>query len=158
MIFFHTMKSTQQMWENRTWPVRNGLYIADGTVALLKVSMPWETSDKRISVIVSGSAKLEQIHELRENRLTHLASLCEESNAGLKLTIFAGEGAHGSEGFVAVSQTTTGHLMWLAYFDCSNPFEKVLLKNGIVTAVSNLGHSWHFPLTQPERLTVDTGK
>lgn len=46
--------------------------------------------------------------------------------------------------------------MWLAYFDCSTPFEKVSLENGIVMAVSNLGHSWHFPLTRPERLTVDT--
>ena len=152
------MKTTQQMWESKMWPVRNGVYIADGTVALLKVLMPWESVDKRISASVSGSAMLDQIGEYRENKLTHLAPLCEQSYADLNLSIFAGEGAHGSEGFVAVSRTTTGRLMWLAYFDCSNPFEKVLLENDVVIVVSNLGHSWRFPLTQPERLTVDAGE
>jgi len=139
------------------WPVRNGLYLADGTVALLKILMPRENHDSTVFARVSSSVELGQVDEFRENKTTHLAPLCEQSYVDLNLRIFGGEGAHGSEGFVAVAEITTGHLVWLAYFDCSNPFEKVSFANGVVVAVSNLGHSWHFPLKQPESLMVDTG-
>ena len=150
------MKTIQQMWEDKSWPIRNGIYFADDTVAVLKILMPWENSEEAVSVSVAGSATLEQAEELRENKETHLAQLCEQANVGLDLRVVGGEGSHGSEGFIAVIELSTRHLVWLAYFDCSNPFEKVSLENGIVTAISNLRHAWHLPLTEPATLTVNT--
>ena len=54
------MKTIQQMWEDKSWPIRNGIYFADDTVAVLKILMPWENSEEAVSVSVAGSATLEQ--------------------------------------------------------------------------------------------------
>src|SRR5207244_13625753 len=101
--------------------------------------MPWETEeDKTVSIEVLRSVSLDEVNEFRENFTTHLVPVCHRSYTDFNLCVFAGEGAHGSEGFVAVTQITAGQLVWLAYFDCSNPFEKVALEDGIVMPVSNL--------------------
>jgi hypothetical protein len=148
------MKTTQQMWEDKLWPIRNGLYFADGTVVLLSILMPWETANKAVSIKISKTVTLEEVEEFGKNETTRIGSNNEQSYPDLNLRVLSGEASHGSEGFVAVTQITTGHLVWLAYFDCSNPFEKVSLVNGIVTAISNLGHAWHLPLAEPATLTV----
>lgn len=158
MIPPNAMKTIQQIWDNKLWPIRNGIYFDDGRVALLNISMPWENVGKAVSVSVASLTQLEQIDEFRENCTTHLSPLCQESYPDMNLRVYGGEGGHGSEGFIAVTQISTGHLLWLAYFDCSNPFERVSVTNGIVIGVSNLGDSWNFPLTQPDSFSVNANR
>ena len=117
--------------------------------------MPWETGGKTISVNIAGSSTLDQIEELHENKSTKLARLCERSYANTNLRLVAGEGAYGSEGFVAAAEITSAQLLWLAYFDCSNPFEEVSLINDVVVAISSLGHTWRLPLLHPETLNAE---
>ena len=98
MILVNSMKTTQQIWEDKLWPIRNGVYFVDCTVAMLKILMPWETADKTVSVTVSGLVTLDRIDELREHKKTHLTRLCEQSYDDLELRVVGGEGAHGSAG------------------------------------------------------------
>jgi hypothetical protein len=144
----------QHLWETRRWPVRSGIYFADENVVLLDISMPWETKDKKVSVSVLKSARLDDVNEFPAPERTHLIQLCEQPYPELKLSVIGGEAAHGSEGFIAVTDLETGKLVWLAYFNSSNPFESVSVSQGLVTGVSNLGHKWNFPINQPETVKV----
>lgn len=146
------MTEIQKFWESKRWPCRTGIYFSDGKVILLDVLMPWKTANKAVSVEIS---KIETIEEVKNGDTASIGWNTEKSYADSNLRVFAGEASHGSDGFIAVAENTTGLLLWLAFFDCSNPFEEISLENGVVTAVSNLGHVWHFPLKQPEKLTVD---
>jgi hypothetical protein len=148
------MRSVQEMWECRRWPIRNGIYYADDTVQFLEVSMPWETEFKTISIQPTRRVRLDEF-DLQTNLTTVIGADCESSDADLNLRLFGGGGAHGSEGFVSVADSNSGLLLWLLYLDCSNPFEKVSLFNGSVRAVTNLFHVWTLPLYSPEALTVD---
>ena len=96
---------------------------------------------------------LEKLHNLE---WTYLAQLCESVENDI--VIAGGEGGIGSDGFVAVLRTSDRHLMWLAFFDDSNPFIKVSFLNGIVIAFSNLGDVWNFPLEKPHELKVVKGR
>jgi hypothetical protein len=149
MSLLTQVKKTQQIWDLRICPIRNGIYFANDSVALLDIRMPWENTDEEIFIINLGLVSLERAQEFLEHQMTHLMQLCEQSYADLNLRIIGGEGSYGSEGFIALTEISTGILVWLVYLDCSNPFEKVSLSNGIVTATSNLGHAWHFPLAEP---------
>jgi len=143
------------MWEEKRWPIRNGIYFADETVVLMDVSIPWKIGDETPSATISNSIKLNELEEFQKNIKTRIGQSCEQSYPKLNLLISCGGGSHGSEGFIAMTQITTSNLVWLAYFDCSNPFEKVSLSDGVVTAVSNLGHKWQLPLEKPETLKIN---
>ena len=54
--------------------------------------------------------------------VTELAS-CDYAVAGLRLV--CGEGAMGSDGFVAAVRPSDGALAWVAFFDCSHPFSAI---------------------------------
>ena len=144
----------QQMLESERWPIRNGLYFPDGRVILLSVLMPWEVANESVSVTITNTVTIDEIEEIKSDYMTDCIWKNEQRYEGMNLCVSPGEGSWGSEGLVAVTQMSTGQLVWLLYLDCSNPFETALLANGVVTAVSNLGHTWRLPLAHPETLTV----
>jgi hypothetical protein len=90
--------------------------------------------------------------------MTSLQVLCDQTYNELDLRIQGGEGSCGSEGFIALSEISTQNLLWLAYFDCSNPFEKVSIEQNKVYAISNLRHIWPFPMKSPENFDVSISK
>jgi hypothetical protein len=71
------------------------------------------------------------------------------------VTAVCGEGDHGSDGFVAVLSAESRKLLWLAAFDCSNPFDSVEFIGAAVYAQSTLGKVWRFPLAEPCNFTVE---
>lgn len=143
---------TEQMWKARHWPCRNGIYLANDTVRLLDVSMPWDTKDGGLIVKVAEMVPLVRLEEVKNNRTTRIGWNDDQMYSDPTLCVIAGEGSHGSEGFVAVTQKATENLVWLLYLNCSNPFERVTIRNGIVTAFSTLGHVWQIPVMEPEQL------
>lgn len=145
---------SERMWAEKKWPIRNGIYFADDRVVLLDVLMPWETESKKMSVKVDSSLTVQEIKECVENTKTNLASLCEATDSQLKFHIYAGEGAHGSEGFVAVTHRASGNLVWLLYCDCSNPFVELKVESNKILAKSSLDQLWSFPLETPESVVV----
>ncbi len=68
--------------------------------------------------------------------------------------VSCGEGGWGGEGFVAVSRFEDDYLLWMAFFDVSNPFEKINVRENVISGVTNLGNTWRFPIDNPERLSI----
>ena len=71
-----------------------------------------------------------------------------------KLEACAGESSMGGDGFVAVRNIETKKVLWLAFFDCSNPFEKLVIKDGEIHASSTLNCVWKFNIHHPLGVSV----
>lgn len=132
-------------------PIQNGIFFGDGTVILLDVAEDY-------SVCVLEKTTFDDLTKEDELYYTHIGAHCESKDIERGIVIFAGSGDWGDAGFVAVIRASDQDLVWLAFFGCSNPMEKVCLVNEVVTAINNNGHVWRFPLAQPEALSVDTSK
>lgn len=77
---------------------------------------------------------------------TSCAVLTQLIGESASLEILAGESDWGSDGFVAVLERNTRQLVWLAWFDCSNPFARLAVHGEVLEATSTLGCTWTFPL------------
>lgn len=82
---------------------------------------------------------------------TKLIPLCELHLANHNLIVSGGGGGFGSDGFVAASQSSNDLLVWLAFFDYSNPFIELAedSKNHVI-GKTTLGELWRFDLNSPE--------
>jgi len=148
-------KTIQQIWKDRRWPIRDGIYFADETVALIDIGNPQDITKEAFSATVHSYVKLNTLKEFQEDYKTHLCETFKQEYPDADVTVLCGEGSHGSEGFIATCRISTNNLIWLAYLSESNPFEKASLSNGFVTAVSNHGHKWQFPMEEPETFKIN---
>lgn len=143
------MKSLNTTWSAGQWPTLNGLTFADGRYfAIRPIDAPREPLPMRLSY--TGPR---QIESFQEAPLTSLVRNCETSDDAAGLTAAAGECSAGEDGFVACLEST-GVLRWVAFFDFSNPFERVQFDGANLVAENNLGEAWRFPLATPWEVTV----
>jgi hypothetical protein len=141
------MASLQSLFDTEQWPIVSGIYFDSGAV------VPMEYMG-RLGVRPIGRSTLASIVELNREWMTSLTTLFETEDPRVGVRVMCGEGAHGSEGFVALSRLE-GRLAWVAYFENSNPFIKATFKDGHIIATTNLCHSWSFPIDHPEQVQVD---
>ena len=138
-------------------PFVNGIMFPDGTIQCLDVTVKWE----RPTVFTIGQGEQTSLQQLEETAPIHwtscgvLTQLIDEPT-GLK--ILAGESDWGSDGFVAVLDMRTRQLVWLARFDCSNPFGALAVHGDAIHATSTIGCTWTFPLHAPARCFVACGE
>jgi hypothetical protein len=149
------MAEIQTLWKQHVWPIKSGIAFADDRTIPIGVAMPWESDDSKIHIETCPAIQMADLPQFQRKEFTQLISVRELANPALGLTAVAGEGSHGSEGFVALTESKTGKLVWLAYCDCCNPFKEALIIDGFVVALSNLGHRWHFPLNEPQKVFVE---
>ncbi len=146
----------QKAWTEGKSPIINGIVYGDDTAVLLDIAAGAVGSS--YSIHVASKTTLADLERGQKLEWTYIAQLCEAKVFEEGLTIVGGEGGMGADGFIAVIRTASNQLVWLAFLDCSNPFEKVSLSDGIINAVTNLGHTWSFPLARPEAVTVTVKK
>jgi len=139
--------------EHQEFPRVNGIIFADGTIQLLKLAVDWGPPAKYRSIlgeIVSLDA-LNSESKLIWNDGAILAKRISDDGA---LEAVCGESDFGSDGFIAVINKKTKKLVWLASFDCSNPFDSVEFDRGHICARTTLGNFWRFPISNPQDFTV----
>lgn len=118
--------------------VVNGVAYAGGTYAVVDViDMP---RDLPCTLSIRGQLSLPA-----SAKRVLVSALAEGNHAALNLRAIVGEGAQGADGFIALFEG--GSLMWVAFFDFSNPFESVCICPPHVKAVNNLGELWSIPLS-----------
>lgn len=150
------MKTIQELWDLKMCPPVSGIYFENNTVAKMAISMPWDHKTDDILIVMNDIKSLsDAMSSNDEVGLSHLGVLCSEFYHEKDLMIFGGCGSYGSEGFIAVVESKKNRIIWLAYFDCSNEFEKVYLENDIVVGITNLQHTWKLPLIEPQKIHVN---
>lgn len=144
------MNSLIEKWGAEQCPMLNGITVANGAHHPVK---PIDAPRTQLPLRLGYS----QAHPLPDTALLQWASvnlLCESQSLPLRLKIKAGEGSMGSDGVIALFDEAD-HLQWIAFFDFSNPFERVRFEGETVVAENNLGEKWRLPIEQPWAVTIE---
>jgi hypothetical protein len=141
-------------WQNNLCPIINGIIFKDGTI---KTMNPKEVSQCNYIPEYSGTKNINSKSEIEEISFTSIYKRKPVKIPELNLLVYCGEGSWGGEGFVAVCEEHEDNevLNWIAYFDYSNPMERVEYKDKKIFAYSNLRHKWIYDAFCPENVTVE---
>lgn len=135
------MNTLFENWNEGMVPIVNGIVFPDGVV------WPVQPADQPRPLPLSLIIMKEAETRLKEQTAWTgaLPSVeATESNIGRKA--IAGECGGGSDGFVALFESNSEELIWVAFFDFSNPFEALSFDGDWVVARNNLGEIWRIPM------------
>ena len=141
-------------WSRGFCPIINGIVFSSGKIDWVNIELRSTPGSTQFHLTPGTSTSLEDLEKEDDLEWTTVITLSECQSQRLNLKVICGEGGLGSDGFVAVSEFSSKDLLWIAFFECSNPFIKIHLQNGVVTAETTLGNSWVFPVFSPEKVTV----
>ncbi len=144
----------QYQWEKEYCPCVEGILFDTGDIILMRneLLIDKETYVSRVHPLARTT--LASFLEFNPDFWTSIGKAASTIWAEGALIISCGEGGSGADGFVAASRISDKHLIWLAFFQSSNPFNEVKVEGTNVIAVSTYGHEWTFPVWHPERVSV----
>ncbi|MCP4600753.1 MAG: hypothetical protein GY847_09510 [Proteobacteria bacterium] len=146
----------QHQWASMKCPIINGILFANGDIEWINVGLlPQSGGMARIQLSPGRPTDVKTLTDEGVLDWTEVAPLCEAIDEKRNIRVFAGEGGLGADGFVAVLKASDSQLEWVAFFENSNPFVEVELRETEVLAKTNLSNTWRFPLDSPAQVTVD---
>ncbi len=143
----------QNKWKSRMCPIVNGIMFGNGKIVELEADkFEGITLHPQIQRITS----IETFVLEHGDYWTSLDELCGFDLLSRNLRITGGEGGFGGDGFVALSHSSDDQLIWIAFFEDSNPFIQVSTNNdeSVVIGITTLETVWQFPIDQPEKPKV----
>ena len=148
------MKEISRFIDHLECPSLDGIIFPDGSIDLLNIEVEWGPPiNYYIKIGEKSSIKLlETKNKLQWSDCAILISSIDEKHS---IEILAGEGNYGSDGFVSVIDLSSRNLIWLAFFKCSNPFNKLEAKHDEIHAVSTNGCLWKFRIKNPVYIVVE---
>jgi hypothetical protein len=87
--------------------------------------------------------------------LVSIFPMCQAEDKKMGIVAIGGDTSMGNEGFVAATDLSK-QLLWIAFFDFSNPFVSVEFNETEILAKNNHRELWHFPIQHPSRITIET--
>jgi hypothetical protein len=148
------MKKIENFIEHLESPSLNGIIFPDGIIRIIDIEVEWSP---RISYSIKGceDSSIIALEAERKMQWNDCAILIELISERESLKVIAGEGDYGSDGFVAVIDLNSGKLIWLAFFNCSNPFNELKIKDQDLHAISTNGCLWKFKISNPVDLVIE---
>lgn len=148
------MNEIADFLDHQEYPNVSGIIFPDGFIQLVTVSVDWGVPPN-FQAELDGTTTVETLKSQGQLSWSDGAILAETVSDDGAFKAVCGEGDFGSDGFVAVVHTETQKLVWLAAFNCSNPFNHVSFKESSVCAESTLGAVWRFPLNDPSQFVIE---
>ena len=148
------MEFIQRRWRDEEILRAPGVVFATGEQVHIKCVEAFSEEGPDVRVQVLGRGAVDPALEFDESAWTFACQQgsCDWEPGNLRLS--CGECSWGSDGYVAATQLSDGQLVWVAFFDRSNPFREIKVIDGRAVAVSTYDDIWTFPLDHPERVTV----
>ena len=148
------MKPIADFIEHLECPTITGIIFPDGTIHRLDIRMDWKSS-KKYTIHVGSQTSIEGLREENELGVNYCGINVTAIDKQHDIEVVAGEGNFGSDGFIAVVGLKTRKLIWLAFFESSNPFDKINIINEEIHATSTLNCVWKFKISSPIQCTVN---
>ncbi len=131
----------------------NGIIFPNGKIKTLNIDINWEP---QVSYCINHGddtsiKELEEQKELHWNSFAIMVNLIDKDRV---IEVIAGEGDYGNDGFLAVINLLSKKLIWLAVFDCSNPFDKLEIDKENIYASSTNGSKWKFNIKEPNNISI----
>jgi hypothetical protein len=149
-------QTLETRWRARQAPLTDGIVFPSGKMIVFDYCVQsdergfdfgiYDEAEDNLSNFVASHGE----HDAWTPLLTIGSHECPER--GIRVEF--GEGSFGCYGFVACTDLATERLLWLAFFQESNPFVRAHCRGDTIEATTNLGHTWTFPIHRPERLSV----
>jgi hypothetical protein len=124
-----------ELWQNEKLPIKDGLYFADGRSFLLDTMA---SSYNLKSMVRLSQFDLDAFLRADPECLTSIMVTKKVLLGQQEGYLCCGEGAHGSEGFFARLDQTE-KLIWVVYFQESNPFVDIKTSDDHVIFETNIG-------------------
>lgn len=144
----------QVKWQDGLCPIINGVVFSNGRVVLLEFKHERMNGEREVHLRKCGEKSLESVLDGDCSFFTGITELCSVECEGSDKRLVGGEGGMGGDGFVALTSGRGDHLEWIAFFENSNPFIRLACQDGSALAQSTYGDRWSFPITNPEKATV----
>jgi hypothetical protein len=137
-------------WLSEESPIVNGIMFADGSIQSIEpCDLP--RSPGTIQLVAGEQANLCLFAHLEP---TGLIPLCRVEDKRKGIVVIGGEGGMGSDGFVAFTNSQN-QILWMAFFEFSNPFVSVELRDEEIVAVNNLNEKWYFQVENPSMIRIE---
>ena len=135
-------------------PSINGIIFPDETVQIIDIEVDWESPINYTIKKISKSSinALSSKGNLNWNDCAIIVNYVDKKHS---IEIIAGEGDYGSDGFVGVIDLDSRKLIWLAFFNCSNPFNEIEVVDEEIYAKSTNDCLWKFKIKEPISFVVD---
>ena len=144
------MNSIQALWEKGQCIILNGVMYANGSVELVKAyDLPRPVGTLSLPFLEQTSLDWNKTCEI-----TTLIPSCRSEDLSRGVVAIGGEGGMGGDGFLALTDVAN-RLLWIAFFDFSNPFVFVEIARSEIIAKNNLEESWHFQIAKPSQIIVE---
>lgn len=151
------MKKIENFIEHLESPSLNGIIFPDGIIKILDINNEW-FPDVSYLVKEKKETSIDRLDFEGHLYWNDCAVIAEIINKDLSIKVIAGEGDYGSDGFVGVVDLYSQKLIWLAFFNCSNPFQTLKIKNEEICATSTNGCLWKFKIKNPLDIVVECPK
>ncbi|WP_426586044.1 hypothetical protein [Mucilaginibacter sp. R-33] len=134
-------------------PSVNGIIFSDRTIQLFEVEISWERPTE-FKLQTSSTTSIDDLEKTGELYWSSCAILDEFIDETGSIKAFCGEASHGSDGFIGIMDLNKEKVIWIAFFNSSNPFNKVTIEDEQVTAVSTIKNVWKFNINKPTIIEV----
>lgn len=147
------MNSMHDFTDHLSGPLINGFTFCDGSIHRIDIQSNWPVSTGYTfkPINVSSITELESDGEMHWNNYAIISTTVDQL---LGLEVLCGQGNHGSDGFLAVIDLNTNRLVWIASFDCSNPFDSAIFRDGNIIGQSTNGCVWTFKIAPPSLINI----
>ena len=141
----------QELWAAGRIPIVSGIFFASGEVHTLIASYE-SGGETRIShgevLSIDNICLNEGVLYTSIDSLFQAVFLFDSRN----IKIFCGEGGYGGDGFVCATENDA--VLWMAFFEYSNPFMKAEQDGGYLIVKNNCDEEWRFPIDNPQDVSV----
>jgi hypothetical protein len=147
----------QELWREEKCPILNGVIYGTGkTVSMYLPSVPREVN-VLLDLKEIERGEIDSFLKKKPDFATSITQLGESFSNSNDLRASCGEGSFGADGYVALSSINDDRLIWIIFFDDSNPFIEVIFSGANIKALTTLDTEWTIPIDTPERMVVISG-
>ena len=142
-------------WAQREVPLIDAIIFADGRIVIVRSATISDGTQIRTTVTRIADTSLASVLSARPDPWFEVEPLYTLPDPTNNICYRAGGGDMGNEGFVSAEILCSGHLLWVATFNQSNPFEALTLEGRVLKATNNLDEDWIFPLLDPTHIRIE---
>ena len=138
-------------WKNGRLPIINGIVYEDGSIEWINID--YDSNYRRI-INRGSNLSINDLISKSELHFSAISTCYQTENKTKGVTLYCGGGSYGSEGYVVLESNVESKLIWIAFFEESNPFEKIEFINDKIIVYNNLREKWSFDLKNPTNLSI----
>jgi len=145
----------QEAWKDGRCPIINGIIYGNGKIKPLNITYVHDEKVPKYNISYGGESADMWLADRGDVKWTYITQLFETHDEQSSMRISCGEGGMGADGYVALSKGEDDALVWVAFFDRSNPFTEVRVSGATVYAKTTLDNVWQFPIAEPQSATIE---